>query len=96
MRRSKKILIIISSIVLLFIAFATWYKFEYSMDIAKAFELNTSDLNKSLLIATQSSDFKDNLVGKVIDTYKEDSIYIKVIDVGELNSIEPEISIMHC
>ena len=59
------------------------------MYAAKAFETNSSNLNKSLLIATQGSDFKDALVKNVIDYYKEDSIYIKVIDVSSLTSIDP-------
>ena len=90
MRDFKKRAIIIGTIIFLMMAFATWYKVTYSMSIAKAFEVNNQYQNKNLLIATQGSEFKDKLVSKVIETYRNDSIFLKVIDINELSSIDPK------
>ena len=89
MKDFKKRALIIGVIIFIFIAFATWYKHTYSMGIAKSFEVNNKYQPKNLLIATQSSQFKDTLVGTIVERYKQDSAYIKVIDIGELSSIDP-------
>lgn len=72
-----------------FFLFALWYKNEYSMDTAETYEVNSRNLEKKLLIATQGSDFKNTVAQAIIDYYKSDSIYLKVIDVSALNEIVP-------
>ena len=83
----KKIIIGIAVLAVAFFLFATWYKFHYSMDIAKSFEVNTPDLKHRVLIATQGSEFKDAVVTGLVDHLKQGQTYIKVIDVSALSQI---------
>lgn len=85
-----KIVVWISiGIVALFFIFAVWYKYEYAMDPIAPYSINSSVLDTKLLIATQGSDFKNSLTQGVVDFYKSDSLFIKVIDVSNLNEIVP-------
>ncbi|MFD2564393.1 hypothetical protein [Aquimarina rubra] len=90
MGRSGKIIVIILSVVVIFFLSATWYKYEYSMEEAKAFELNDPTLDQKLLIATQGSEFKDAITNGLVHHYKSDAIFIKVIDISSLEQINPE------
>ncbi|MBQ0734737.1 hypothetical protein [Aquimarina celericrescens] len=99
MKRPKKVLWIILSVIVLFFLFSIWYKYEYSMEVVEAYEVNTPDFDRKLLIATQGSTFKDSITNKLVNHYKSDSIFIKVIDVSSLVDIKPDeytgIVIMH-
>ncbi len=69
------------------------------MGIAKTYVVNTKYKHKTLLIATQGSKFKDKVVKEIVDHFKEKKVYIKVIDVTKLPSIDEEdwdaIAILH-
>lgn len=69
------------------------------MKVVENYEVNAPNLERKLLIATQGSSFKDSITNAVIDHFKSDSIFIKVIDVGDLSQINPidfnAILIMH-
>ena len=99
MSRKNKIALAILIIGALFLSLVIWYKYEYSMYKVEAYEVNTPNLNKKLIIATQGSEFKDAITERIIDHYKQDSIFIKVIDVSSLQKIEPKnynaIVVMH-
>jgi len=86
----KKLLLFTLVIGLLLILFAVWYKYTYAMDKAEQFQVNTSSLHVKLLIATQGSDFKNSVTQKIVNHYKKDSIFIKVIDISELPKIDTE------
>lgn len=90
MKKFRKSVLIILSILLIFIVFAIWYKYTYSMGEAKTFEVNTVDMGSKLLIATQGSDFKNTVTQGIVDNYRSDSIFIKVIDVSALTEIIPD------
>lgn len=86
--RWYKIVVWISiGIVALFFIFAVWYNYEYSMAAIAPYSKNSSALETKLLIATQGSDFKNTLTQGVVDYYKSDSVFIKVVDVSALNEI---------
>ena len=89
MTYKRKITGIILALGALFLIFAMWYKYEYSMDIIQEFEVNSPDLNLKLLIATQGSDFKDEVTKGIVNYYEKDSVYIKVIDVTTLADVDP-------
>lgn len=89
MTRKRKITWFILVLGALFLIFAIWYKYEYSMNIAEEFEVNSPNYSKKLLIATQGSNFKDEVTKGVVNYYKKDSVYIKVIDVTALAGIDP-------
>ena len=99
MTNKKKITLSITVLGLLFILFAVWYKYQYSMDTAKSFEVNTSMLDRKLIIATQGSEFKNEITKNIVEFYKPDSIYIKVVDISSLSEIDPQnwnaLVIMH-
>lgn len=57
------------------------------MDIAQAYEINSPNLERKLLIATQGSDFKDKVTKEIVDNYSSQPIFLKVIDVSSLGKI---------
>ena len=99
MTNKKKITLSIIMLGLLFLLFAFWYKYQYSMDTAKSFEVNTSKLERKLIIATQGSAFKNEITKNIVEFYKPDSIFIKVIDISSLSETDPQnwtaLVIMH-
>lgn len=89
MTYKRKISLLILVFGVLFLIFGLWYKYEYSMDTAKEFEVNSPDLSPKILIATQGSAFKDQITNGVVNYYEKDSVYIKVIDVSALVGVNP-------
>ncbi len=88
MSSKKTIVILILSILGICIFLFAWYKFNFSMDKAQTFEINDPNFPTKLLIASQGSEFKNALTNQVMDYFKEDSIYIQVIDISQLSKIE--------
>jgi hypothetical protein len=84
-----KITLFVLSLGVFLLVFAVWYKYEYSMDKVETVQFNSPDLDLKLLIATQGSTFKNKITSNITDYYKNDSIYIKVIDVSQLPEINP-------
>ncbi|NJB72190.1 flavodoxin [Saonia flava] len=99
MKLIKKILIGFLIFFGLFLMFAIWYKYQYSMDEAVSREVNSISLNKKLLIATQGSNFKNKLTDEIVEYYKTDSTYIKIMDISSLGTTNLDdydaILIMH-
>lgn len=85
MRRWKKAVLItlLIALALVFISLS-WYKYKFSMDVAKPFEVNVPVSPHRLLIATQGSTFKDAVVKGLVDHFGKEPVYIKVIDIGDL------------
>lgn len=90
MKRSYKILIWILSVIISLFLVLAWYQYEYSMDQVYAYSIHSPNLDTKLLIATQGSAFKDAVTSGIINHYKQDSVYIEVIDVSDLYKINPE------
>ena len=63
----KKILIVSGSIILSFILFIFWYSVTYSMDKVSSKEFNDSSLSDKVLIATQGSTYKNEVVDEVVN-----------------------------
>tara|TARA_R110002167_G_scaffold125448_15_gene305620 strand:- start:265 stop:681 length:417 start_codon:yes stop_codon:yes gene_type:complete len=61
------------------------------MDPVETFQVNSAGDHPKLLIATQGSDFKDRVTQGIVDAYKSDSVFIKVVDVAALNNIDPKV-----
>ncbi len=85
MRRILKVLLISS--IILFSGFWAWYEYMYSMDTIIPFEVNNSNKNAKVLIASQGSRFKDSLVQRILRHYEKDSVYFKVIDAYTLFTV---------
>ncbi|AEM69498.1 hypothetical protein Murru_0444 [Allomuricauda ruestringensis DSM 13258] len=79
--------ILIGALVLFFLL-AVWYKNMYSMEAVEPYAMYSQTFDKKLLIATQSSIFKDSLVRNVVRHYENDSVFIKIIDVSDLPEID--------
>jgi len=99
MKRYRKIVFVILSVTALFFALLVWYKYEYSMGKAEAFQVNSANLDRRLLIATQKSAFKDSVTQLLSKHYTSYPVFIKVIDISSLSKIEPgdytAIAIIH-
>ena len=74
---------------LIFVGFAV-YVILYFPRKAEPFEINQTNQSKSILIATQDSDFKEKLVKRLCDSMKGSSINIRGIDVRDLSEVNEE------
>lgn len=89
MRRWKKaVLITLLVAVALVLISLSWYKYTFSMKVAEPFEVNLPNNPHRLLIATQGSTFKNAVVKGLVDHFGREPVYIKVIDIGELNKTD--------
>lgn len=85
---AQKLGLITMLLLVSFLIFLAWYKQTYSMETARAYEVNSPSFERKLLIGTQGSIFKDSLVEGIVDHYRAESIFIKVIDVSDLENID--------
>jgi hypothetical protein len=65
-----------------------WYWFRHSMAPAASFAVNEPGLPQHVLIATQGSAFKDAIVRGVVERLEQRPLYIQVVDVTGLASID--------
>ncbi|NMG68449.1 hypothetical protein GPA19_26350, partial [Azoarcus indigens] len=70
------------------LAFMSWYAFHYSMSPAREFEVNTHTADARVLVATQGSAFKDAVVAGIVAHLKPRQVYVKIIDVAALPSVQ--------
>jgi hypothetical protein len=70
----------------LFAIFLFWYQKKYAMGVAESYHINSPQLQKTLLIATQESNFKHKVIAGVVDYYKADSLFIQVVDISSLDT----------
>lgn len=76
------------AVVLLGISYS-WYMYKNSMTKAASYEVNQIESNnKKILIATQGSKYKNKLTNALVTEMKNESDYIKVIDVSDLSEIK--------
>ena len=90
MKGFKKSLFVILGVIFAFFLLLMWYQYQYSMDVIEPYAINSPSLEKKLLIAAQGSEFKDKVTTGIVDRYTSDAIYIRVIDVEELQGIDPK------
>jgi len=83
----KKAIVTLLVILSAILFFALWYNYQYSMDEANAFEVNQPSEPNKILIATQGSEYKDELVANLIDSLRPRQLYIKVVDVSALPNV---------
>jgi len=90
MKLFKKFLLIFLAVMIAFFLFLLWYQNNYSMDVVAPYVVNTPSFEKKLLIATQGSDFKNKVTSGIVDHFKADSVYIEVVDISILPTIDPK------
>ncbi len=84
----KKLVLITAFLVCLFLTLLYWYKPNYSFEVTHTNEIDFSNLDRKLLIATQSSPFKDSVTFIVSERYRSVSVVVEVIDVKALANKE--------
>ncbi|QXP58354.1 hypothetical protein [Olleya sp. HaHaR_3_96] len=90
MTKSKIVLFFASGILIVFLVFVVWYNYKYGMSQIDAFEINVPCYEQKIVIATQGSPFKNAITKKIVNHYRSDSIYMKIINVEDLQTIDPE------
>lgn len=65
-----------------------YYQKTFSMEVIPTIEINNSSLTAKVLIASQGSDYKREVVANVVDAFRESEVYVKVIDVTKLTDIQ--------
>lgn len=84
----KHILVfLITSFIILFLA-SQIYRVTFSMKVAHAFEVNSPTFSNHLLIATQGSPFKDSVLQTLVEQFKRQDFFIKVIDIKDLEAVD--------
>lgn len=68
-------------------AFAFWYKVTYSMEEASNYTIHTKEMPVKMAIATQGSNFKDGVVSALVKKYRNEEIFINVLDISSLHSL---------
>lgn len=86
----KKGLLFILFLLILLSVLSLWYSITFSMAVVQPYDVNNPTLEKKLLIATQGSDFKNAVTSGVVEHYKQNSVYIKVVDVTSLDTLNPK------
>ena len=84
----KKALKIIAAVLVAVFLFGFWYQWKFSMGEADPIMINSSTLENKLLVATQQSEYKDELTKKVTDHFIGKEIFVSVIDVTQLEKIK--------
>ncbi len=88
MKTLKKIVWIFIGFVTMFLLFLLWYQNKYAMGVAESYHINADQLNKTLLIATQGSNFKNKITSGIVNYYKADSLHIQVVDISSLDTLK--------
>jgi hypothetical protein len=89
----------IVAIILISVAFFIWYEPRYPTEYLKSFEINSPELENKIVIATQLSEFKNAVLMEILRQLSIQQVFIKVIDVNELDGISEKdwdaVVIMH-
>ena len=83
----KILFIVILSFIVLSVISLLSFKVIFSQKKIESFEINDVNFDRHILIASQGSKFKVQLVKDIIDVLNDEKVYIKIIDVSLLNTI---------
>lgn len=86
----KIILIIFGILVFSIFVLLVLAKTVFSQKVIADAEAGTPSSKNKILVASQGSDFKKQLVDKLVNSLKNQSIYIKVTDVTRLSTVDLE------
>jgi hypothetical protein len=84
--KGSKLTRIVLLVVIAFTSYWVWYLITFSMSIAKPFEVNSPNLPTKVLVATQGSDYKDQLTKTLESEYLGKEVYLNVIDASNLKT----------
>jgi hypothetical protein len=83
-----RVVIVIAAALLLLTSFTYRYFSQHAMKPSAAYERGLPSLPRHVLIATQGSAFKDQLVAGLVAQLEARHAYTKVIDVAQLSGIQ--------
>lgn len=86
----KKIIVVLGVIVILFVSAALTYRILKTQGVVETYEVNPQVVTPRLIIATQQSNFKDEVIRQVVEELKHEEVNILVTDVTELSKLEDE------
>jgi len=91
MKKLFKILgAILVAICFVVIVFSAWYVIKFWPRHAEDMEFGNPEFNERVLIATQGSEFKNDVVQRLAEKLSARDIYIKITDVSNLDSIDSD------
>jgi flavorubredoxin len=73
------------------LVFGLWYTNKFGMRTAKSQIINSEQTKNNLLIVSQKSNYKDELLKEIIEPLKSRDIRIEVIDISELTKIQTDL-----
>jgi hypothetical protein len=81
----KKLILIGILLICLFLLVQYWYN---HTNAEETYKVTTPHINQKLLIAAQSSPFKDSITAGVLEHYKSSTITLELIDVKTLANLD--------
>lgn len=90
MKLGRKLLAAFATLVLVVGGIMIGYVAVFSMDKGQSLSVNDSTLSKRVLLATQGSKFKDEVLRRVVADVQGLPVYVQVIDVFDLPAVHPE------
>ena len=88
MKILKRVLIVLGSLVILFVIVFGIYLLVNLQGVAESFEIGSPDMDRKILIASQSSGYKNLMVDTLTARLKGEDVYISVIDISGLSEID--------
>ena len=86
----KKIIIGVTGFLGLFFLFLVWFEYTYSMDTIQGFEQGDSESSMQILVASQGSEYKIEVVDGILNEFADEDVYFNVIDVSSLEEVNPD------
>ncbi len=83
-KKLKITLISVGILVAVFVVLMVIYSIVFGMDVIETSEIGKPDAPVKILIASQGSEFKNALVGKITDALKGDDVFIYITDTTKL------------
>lgn len=82
--RFKKTVFFFVVLLVFILGFLTWHNHTNLIEVFQTFKINSSSLDRKLLIATQNSPFKDSVAALVSNRYQSVPIIVEVVDIKAL------------
>lgn len=76
--------------------YSIWYMGTYSMQVARAYEVNEHVVDKTLLIVTQQSSHKDQVTNGIVEGMIEYPVNIRVIDLTTAATYQADEAVDAC
>ena len=74
--------------IVVVVGFLAWYQAHFSMGVAESYTVGENTAPNRVLIATQSSEFKNAVVDGVVKSLSNRPVHLKVIDIVDLQTAD--------